>query len=80
MNLSLEKYRCRINEYLDQTMPGEDTSPIPIYRAMRYSLFAGGKRLRPSLLLMAGETLGGDVENFLPAAASVELIHTFTCP
>ena len=59
-------------------MPGEDTSPVPIYRAMRYSLFAGGKRLRPSLLLMAGETLGGDVENFLPAAASVELIHTYS--
>jgi geranylgeranyl diphosphate synthase type II len=78
MILPLEKYRQSINEYLEQQMPGEDTSPVPIYRAMRYSLFAGGKRLRPALLMMAAETLSGAVAHFLPAAASVELIHTYS--
>jgi geranylgeranyl diphosphate synthase, type II len=78
MNLPLEKYRQLINEYLDQQIPAEDASPAPIYRAMRYSLFAGGKRLRPILVMMAGESLGGNPEYFLPAAASVELIHTYS--
>jgi geranylgeranyl diphosphate synthase type II len=78
MNVPLEKYRQLINEYLDQQIPAEDASPAPIYRAMRYSLFAGGKRLRPALLMMAGETLGGEPAHFLPAAASVELIHTYS--
>jgi len=80
MNLPglFENYRNLINAYLEQQVPSADTPPVPIYRAMRYSLFAGGKRLRPTLVLMAGETLGGSAETFLPVAASVEMIHTYS--
>jgi geranylgeranyl diphosphate synthase, type II len=80
MNLPklFERYREMINVYLDKTLPAADTHPVPIYRAMRYSLFAGGKRLRPTLVLMAAETLGGDPEELRPVAAAVEMIHTYS--
>ncbi|MCI0415918.1 polyprenyl synthetase family protein [bacterium] len=76
--MELEHYRQLINSYLEKLIPAEDAAPVPIYRAMRYSLFAGGKRLRPALVFLAGETLGADVEELLPAAASVEMIHTYS--
>jgi geranylgeranyl diphosphate synthase, type II len=74
----MEKYRDLINQYLDQSLPSEDTPPLPIYRAMRYSLFAGGKRLRPTLVLLAAESLGGTTAQFLPIASAVEMIHTYS--
>ena len=80
MNLPklFERYREMINVYLDKTLPPADTHPVPIYRAMRYSLFAGGKRLRPTLVLMTAETLGGDPEELRAVAAAVEMIHTYS--
>ena len=78
MTIPFERYVGLIHDYLDRLIPPEDTSPVPIYRAMRYSLFAGGKRLRPSLVLMAGESLEGNAESLLPVAASVEMIHTYS--
>ena len=78
MNIPFEKYRDLINTYLDRHLPDEEAPPVPIYRAMRYSLFAGGKRLRPMLVLMTGETLACDLELLLPIAASVEMIHTYS--
>jgi geranylgeranyl diphosphate synthase type II len=78
MELPLERYRTLINDYLDKQIPAENASPVPIYRAMRYSLFAGGKRLRPALVFLAGETLGADPKELLPVAASVEMIHTYS--
>ncbi|MCB9833294.1 MAG: polyprenyl synthetase family protein [Planctomycetes bacterium] len=49
-----------------------------IDEAMRYSLFAGGKRLRPGLLLAVGEALGGELDNLLPAACAIEMIHSYS--
>ncbi len=54
------------------------TPPDELYRAMRHLLDAGGKRLRPSALLLASEAVGGKPENLLPAALAVELVHNFT--
>ena len=54
------------------------TPPDELYKAMRHLLDAGGKRLRPSALLLAAEAVGGKPENLLPAAVAVELIHNFT--
>jgi geranylgeranyl diphosphate synthase type II len=71
-------YAALINTYLDQIIPAEDTQPEPIYRAMRYSLFAGGKRLRPILCIVAGESLGATPQTLLPVAAAVEMIHTYS--
>ena len=78
MKLPFEEYRDLINRYLDDHIFPEDSYPIPIHQAMRYSLFAGGKRLRPALVLLAGESLGGSVKDFLPIAAAIEMIHTYS--
>ena len=73
----IEKQRSRVNGHLSKliTSSGDDT---PIVRAMRYSVDAGGKRIRPLLLLAAGEALGGSEEVLLPAACAVEMIHTYS--
>ncbi|RKO66773.1 polyprenyl synthetase family protein [Desulfofundulus salinus] len=67
-----------VDRALDELLPSEDTYPPVIHQAMRYSLFAGGKRLRPVLVLAAAETVGGDPARVLPAACALELIHTYS--
>jgi geranylgeranyl diphosphate synthase type II len=67
-----------VESYLDRYLPSEDTYPESIHRAMRYSLFAGGKRLRPVLTLAAAEAVGGEAEDALPAAGALEMIHTYS--
>lgn len=67
-----------IDETLDRLLPPATTSPATLHEAMRYSLFAGGKRLRPALCLAASEACGGSVEAALPMAAAVECLHTYT--
>jgi geranylgeranyl diphosphate synthase type II len=73
-----EGYREQVNSYLNRLLPPEDAAPVPIYRAMRYSVFAGGKRLRPTLVLLVCESLKENPEKLLPVAASVEMIHTYS--
>ncbi len=73
-----EHYVILINEYLDRLIPAEAAPPEPIHRAMRYSLFAGGKRLRPILSLAVAESLGEDAEIALPLAAAIEMVHTYS--
>ncbi|NHM27844.1 polyprenyl synthetase family protein [Desulfofundulus sp. TPOSR] len=67
-----------VDRALDELLPPEDTYPPVIHQAIRYSLFAGGKRLRPVLALAAAETVGGDPARVLPAACALELIHTYS--
>src|SRR3954447_10960515 len=67
-----------IDRALDRFLPKEQTRPATIHKAMRYSLFAGGKRLRPILCLAAAEACGGRVENALPFACAIECIHTYS--
>ncbi|HAA81324.1 MAG TPA: farnesyl-diphosphate synthase, partial [Thermoanaerobacter sp.] len=55
-----------------------EEKPEIIYEAMRYSVFAGGKRLRPVLCLSSCELLGGDIKKALPVACAIELIHTYS--
>ena len=82
MKFNLEAFvesRARlINEALDRFLPGETTRPATIHKAMRYSLFAGGKRLRPALCLAAAEACGGRDQDALPLACAVECIHTYS--
>jgi geranylgeranyl diphosphate synthase type II len=79
---SLEAYlreqRQRVEESLDTLLPGSDDYPPALIEAMRYSVFAGGKRLRPILTLAAAEALGGDSSAALPAACALEYIHTYS--
>ena len=67
-----------VNRALDQFLPAAETKPATIHRAMRYSLFAGGKRIRPALCLAAAATCGGDEAQALPLACAVECIHTYS--
>jgi geranylgeranyl diphosphate synthase type II len=72
-----EKARL-IDAALQEYQPEKDKKPIVIYQAMRYSVFAGGKRIRPVLFLAAAEAVGGVWANYLPAACAIELIHTYS--
>ncbi len=67
-----------VDKALGEFLPRASARPATIHRAMRYSLFAGGKRLRPILCLAAAEACGGKPEAALPAACAVECIHTYS--
>lgn len=68
----------QVNRALDGFLPRAKVRPPTIHRAMRYSLFAGGKRMRPALVLAAAEACGGGHEEALPAACAVECVHTYS--
>src|SRR5678816_903067 len=70
--------RKEVDRALDRFLPGERTPPATIHKAMRYSLFAGGKRLRPILCLAAAEACGGRISSALPLACALECIHTYS--
>jgi len=74
----LEARRVLVEEALDRLLPAETAEPAIIHRAMRYSVFGGGKRLRPVLVLAAAEAVGGAPEPLLPVAAALEMIHTYS--
>ena len=67
-----------VNRALDRFLPRTTTRPATLHKAMRYSLFAGGKRMRPALSLAAAEACGGSPEDALPLACAVECIHTYS--
>jgi geranylgeranyl diphosphate synthase type II len=63
---------------LDRFLPKESRSPARLYKAMRYAIFGGGKRLRPALAIMTCDALGGSRADVLPSAAALEMIHTYS--
>jgi len=67
-----------IESALDRYLPGAATLPKVLHEAMRYSVFAGGKRIRPILMLAACEAVGGEIKNVLPAACAIEMIHSYS--
>lgn len=75
---TLESERALVDRELDSILPPEDDYPASIHRAMRYSVFAGGKRLRPILCLEAGRLFGAEERPLLRVAATLELIHTYS--
>src|SRR5262245_57065283 len=74
----LSRRAAEVNAWLDCLVPAESAVPETIHRAMRYSLLAGGKRLRPALVLASGEALGAATDDLMPAACAVEMIHTYS--
>jgi geranylgeranyl diphosphate synthase type II len=80
--VELEEYllekAAAVERFLDRCLPPESAYPESIHRAARYSLMAGGKRLRPALVIAAAEAVGGHEEDALPGAAAVEMIHTYS--
>jgi len=80
MNLKayLRSHQKEIDRALDRYLPKATVKPATLHKAMRYSLFAGGKRLRPILCLAAAEACRGKIENALPLACALECIHTYS--
>lgn len=80
MNITdeLNKYKSIIDSELEKIMPNEDSLQKKIFEAMRYSIFAGGKRLRPILALKTSELISGSYEGALKIALSIEMIHTYS--
>ncbi len=74
----LAERKALVDAALDGLLPGEELYPPLIFQAARYSLMAGGKRLRPILCLAAAEAVGGKAEAVMPAACALELIHTYS--
>ena len=74
----LQGQKALIDEALARFLPTEENSPQAIFQAMRYSVFAGGKRVRPILAIAAAETVGGTAEDVLPLACALECIHTYS--
>lgn len=78
LNAWLDAKSAATNAALDHFLPTEKTKPATIHKAMRYSIFAGGKRMRPALTLAAAEACGGREADALPLACAVECIHTYS--
>lgn len=74
----LARWGRRTEAAMERFVPEKGASPAGIYEIMRYSLFAGGKRLRPVLCVAGCEAVGGDPEAVLPAACALECIHTYS--
>lgn len=74
----LKRQGKAVDAALNRFLPLATTKPATLHRAMRYSIFAGGKRLRPILALAAAEASGGTTRLALPAACAVECIHTYS--
>ncbi len=80
--LDLKTYLSRraqlVEEALERLLPPEDEFPAGLYRAMRYSIFAGGKRLRPVLVLASAEAVGGSLHDAMNTACAFECVHTYS--
>jgi geranylgeranyl diphosphate synthase type II len=74
----LASAQARVDAYLDLVLPPAGTGPGRLHEALRYSVFAGGKRIRPALALASARAVGGGDEAAIPFAASLELVHTYS--
>lgn len=78
MDRSYAEYKEIVNAYLMDFIPNIDNKSLSLYESMKYSLLAGGKRLRPVLLLASCEFAGGSIREAIPYACAVEYIHTYS--
>ncbi|HUP38410.1 MAG TPA: farnesyl diphosphate synthase [Candidatus Limnocylindria bacterium] len=67
-----------VDAALERVLPAETLRPETLHKAMRYSVFAGGKRLRPVLVIAGAEAVGGTASQVMPTACAMELIHTYS--
>ena len=74
----LAERRQLVDEALAACLPPEDARPSSVHRAMRYSVMAGGKRLRPILVVAGAEAVGGKADTVMPTACALELVHTYS--
>lgn len=74
----LEERRRLVDRALKQQLSAGGAFPRTIDKAMRYSLFSGGKRIRPILALASGEAVGGAIQRVMPFACALEMIHSYS--
>ena len=74
----LAERRALVDTALERHLPSEAAPPLTIHRAMRYSVMAGGKRLRPILVIAGAEAVGGAATMVMPTACALEMIHTYS--
>ena len=74
----IKETAAKVEARLNELLPGEDVAPVTLHKAMRYSIFAGGKRIRPLLCLEAAKACGGSADAALNAACALEALHTYT--
>jgi geranylgeranyl diphosphate synthase type II len=74
----MKQRMAAVDAALDRFLPPETERPETLHKAMRYSVFAGGKRLRPVLVIAGAEAVGGSAEQVMPTACAMELIHTYS--
>ncbi len=74
----LQQQQAVVDAQIDRLVPSESVEPSTMHRAMRYSLMAGGKRIRPILCLEASATVGGGSDAVLSAACALEFVHTYS--
>lgn len=67
-----------VDQKLDEIIPAETIEPADLHKAIRHSLFAGGKRFRPAFVFAVGNTFGVESEKLLSLAAAIEMIHTYS--
>jgi len=82
VSLNLQTYlkerAAAVDAALERFLPAETERPETLHKAMRYSVFAGGKRLRPVLVIAGAEAVGGTADDVMPTACAMELIHTYS--
>ena len=78
MDRTFDEYKALVDEHLMDFIPNIDNKSISLYESMKYSLTAGGKRIRPVMLLAACDFAGGNIMEALPYACAVEYIHTYS--
>src|SRR5215210_4929073 len=74
----LAGFRELVDARLNELIPEETRAPQNVHRAIRWSLFAGGKRFRPLLVLLTGQEFGAEVPDLLDTACALEMIHTYS--
>lgn len=74
----LQETQKLVDSHLDRYLPSENAPPELVHAAIRWSVFAGGKRFRPTLLLAVGEAFGASQDQLLSSACALELIHTYS--
>lgn len=82
MNTDLSDYInficAQTDKALDAALPSESEQPVTLHRAMRYSIFAGGKRMRPVLCTAAAEACGGTWQDAMPVCCALEMMHAYS--
>ncbi|HNW93899.1 MAG TPA: polyprenyl synthetase family protein [bacterium] len=77
-SIYLKERQEQVNAALEQLLPAATTPPVRLHEAQRYAVLGAGKRIRPVLVLAAGEAVGGDDRQLMPAACALEVLHAYT--